>query len=211
MLTHIALLPVMYAIDGSLVRGAMAVDAMTSPDARGHGWFSRVVHFAMESTRDDFAISTAYQIRGAVSWVPGRPLSIAGSAWREHSRRPERVRASRPGGVTVRSPIARAIPCAHRLTMNQRSRFAGMLRLGRAGTWTMLIRPKLITTADQRSDRPSIAESLRIGPRSHNRFDEPRLVHVLACEDKVAARNCSTSSVKPSGQPEWRRDGASAN
>ena len=65
-LTHIALVPVTYAIDGSLVRGATAVDAMTSPDARGHGWFSRVVRFAMESTRDDFAISTAYQIRGAV-------------------------------------------------------------------------------------------------------------------------------------------------
>jgi len=66
LVSHLGLVPVTYASDGQSLRGAIAVDAMTSPDARGKGWFSRVVKQAMESTRDDYDIATAYQIRDAV-------------------------------------------------------------------------------------------------------------------------------------------------
>lgn len=64
--THIAIVPTPYRIDGEIVRGGLAVDAMTAPEARGRGLFTRVVTHAMEATSDDFVLSTAYQIRSSV-------------------------------------------------------------------------------------------------------------------------------------------------
>jgi len=64
--THIALVPMPFNINGEKIDGAIAVDAMTSPDARGAGWFTRAVGAAIEQTKDTFTIATAYQIRGAV-------------------------------------------------------------------------------------------------------------------------------------------------
>jgi len=64
--THIACVPTPYRIDGEIVRGGLAVDAMTAPEARGRGLFTRVVTHAMEATREDFTLSTAYQIRSSV-------------------------------------------------------------------------------------------------------------------------------------------------
>lgn len=61
--THVALVDVPYSVDGAIVRGTLAVDAMTAPEARGRGAFAGVVSFA---TRSSQALSTAYQIRPAV-------------------------------------------------------------------------------------------------------------------------------------------------
>jgi hypothetical protein len=47
----------------AIVHG-LAVDAMTSPDARGKGAFTGVARYAIERSDDD--VATAYQIRGAV-------------------------------------------------------------------------------------------------------------------------------------------------
>src|SRR5258708_12594409 len=63
--THIAIIPTPYRIDGEIVPGGLAVDAMTAPEARGRGLFTRAVTHAMETTRDDFALSTPSQIRSS--------------------------------------------------------------------------------------------------------------------------------------------------
>src|ERR1051326_4893782 len=55
--THLALIELPGA-------GALAVDAMTAPDARGKGAFTGVVSHAMATT--SFPLTTAYQIRSAV-------------------------------------------------------------------------------------------------------------------------------------------------
>src|SRR5882724_4385438 len=64
--THIAVIPTPYRIDGEIVRGGLAVDAMTAPEARGRGLFTGAVTHALAATSDDFALSTAYQIRSSV-------------------------------------------------------------------------------------------------------------------------------------------------
>jgi hypothetical protein len=45
---------------------ALAVDAMTAPEARGSGVYSGVVGHALEAVRHDFDVAHAYQIRDAV-------------------------------------------------------------------------------------------------------------------------------------------------
>jgi GNAT superfamily N-acetyltransferase len=62
--THLALLDLPTMLDGQLVRGALAVDAMTAPEARGQGAFSGVVRQAMSGSTH--TVATAYQIRKAV-------------------------------------------------------------------------------------------------------------------------------------------------
>lgn len=66
LVTHFALIPLPFAIEDQIVPGALAVDAMTAPEGRGRGWLTRAVGAAIEATRDDFAIATAYQIRPEV-------------------------------------------------------------------------------------------------------------------------------------------------
>lgn len=61
--SHLALVPVGIA-NGQRLRGALAVDAMTAPEARGRGLFTKVVGAAMEGADVDVAI--AYQNRPAV-------------------------------------------------------------------------------------------------------------------------------------------------
>jgi GNAT superfamily N-acetyltransferase len=62
--THLALIGVPHALDGNIVAGALAVDAMTAPEARGQGAFTAVVRHAMANS--EHVVATAYQIRGAV-------------------------------------------------------------------------------------------------------------------------------------------------
>jgi len=62
--THLALLDLPYMRDGREVPGALAVDAMTAPRARGQGAFGSVVRYAMTTARPE--IATAYQIRKPV-------------------------------------------------------------------------------------------------------------------------------------------------
>jgi len=62
--THLALLNLPHMLDGVQVPGALAVDAMTSPAARGQGAFTGVVTEAM--TASEHTVATAYQIRSAV-------------------------------------------------------------------------------------------------------------------------------------------------
>ncbi len=62
--THLALLEWPHAMDGRVVGGALAVDAMTAPSARGKGAFGGVVQYAM--THGAQKVATAYQIRSAV-------------------------------------------------------------------------------------------------------------------------------------------------
>ncbi|HYO77910.1 MAG TPA: GNAT family N-acetyltransferase [Thermoanaerobaculia bacterium] len=62
--THLALLTLPHMLDGAEVPGALAVDAMTSPSARGQGAFTGVVSEAVK--RSGHVVATAYQIRSAV-------------------------------------------------------------------------------------------------------------------------------------------------
>jgi GNAT superfamily N-acetyltransferase len=62
--THLALLNLPHMLDGVQVPGALAVDAMTSPGARGQGAFTGLVTAAM--TASTHTVATAYQIRSAV-------------------------------------------------------------------------------------------------------------------------------------------------
>jgi len=58
--THIALVPLQYDVGGRVIDGAIAVDAMTAPEARGRGLFGRAVGAAVEGE----PLVTAYEIRG---------------------------------------------------------------------------------------------------------------------------------------------------
>lgn len=62
--THLALLELPHALDGKIVNGALAVDAMTAPSARGKGAFTKVVQQAVSQSAH--VVATAYQIRSAV-------------------------------------------------------------------------------------------------------------------------------------------------
>lgn len=63
---HLGFIPQTYVIGGNEHAGALAVDAMTDPDYRGQGLFRRVAAFARDAIRDQYALSTAWQIRPAV-------------------------------------------------------------------------------------------------------------------------------------------------
>jgi hypothetical protein len=62
--THVALLELPHMLDGQQVAGALAVDAMTDPAARGQGAFTGVVRAATSSSTH--TVATAYQIRRPV-------------------------------------------------------------------------------------------------------------------------------------------------
>ena len=63
---HLGFIPQTYVIDGNEYAGALAVDAMTDPAYRKQGLFRRVAAFARDAIRDEYALSTAWQIRPAV-------------------------------------------------------------------------------------------------------------------------------------------------
>lgn len=63
---HLAFEARTYRIDGVSYDAALAMDAMTDPDHRRQGLFSRVAGFASDAICGDFAFSTAWQIRPAV-------------------------------------------------------------------------------------------------------------------------------------------------
>ena len=63
---HLGFIPQTYVIDGNEYAGALAVDAMTDPAYRKQGLFRRVAAFARDAIRDQYALSTAWQIRPAV-------------------------------------------------------------------------------------------------------------------------------------------------
>lgn len=88
---HLGFVPQTYAFDGELVRGALAVDAMTDPAFRRQGIFRKLAAFSRDAIRDDYALSTAWQIRRSVlpgmeengwrgvAWAPvfAKPLVLA--------------------------------------------------------------------------------------------------------------------------------------
>ncbi|HEY0160822.1 MAG TPA: GNAT family N-acetyltransferase [Thermoanaerobaculia bacterium] len=94
--THLALLDLPYMLDGREVRGALAVDAMTAPEARGQGAFGGVVRLAMTSS--DHEVATAYQIRRAVlggmlrgGWTVAERVPVLvrpAWTWRDEARLP---------------------------------------------------------------------------------------------------------------------------
>jgi GNAT superfamily N-acetyltransferase len=63
---HLGFIPQTYVIGGNEYGGALAVDAMTDPAYRKQGLFRRVAAFARDAIRDQYALSTAWQIRPAV-------------------------------------------------------------------------------------------------------------------------------------------------
>ncbi len=63
---HLGFIPQTYVIDGNEYAGALAVDAMTDPAYRKQGLFRRVAAFARDAIREQYALSTAWQIRPAV-------------------------------------------------------------------------------------------------------------------------------------------------
>jgi len=72
-LAHLAFMDQTYGAH----RAALAMDAMTDPDYRRQGLFSRLAGFARDAIRNDYAFSTAWQIRPAVlpamvanGWMP---------------------------------------------------------------------------------------------------------------------------------------------
>jgi len=74
---HLGFIDRTCSVDGVTHRAALATDAMTDPDFRRQGLFSRLAAFARDSIRDDYAFSTAWQIRRAVlpamvrnGWMP---------------------------------------------------------------------------------------------------------------------------------------------
>jgi GNAT superfamily N-acetyltransferase len=74
---HLGFIDQTYVIGGQPHPGALAVDAMTDPAYRRQGLFQKLVAFARDAIRQDYALSTAWQIRPAVlppmtanGWMP---------------------------------------------------------------------------------------------------------------------------------------------
>ena len=66
LVAHLGFVPQTWIIGGETCAGMLAVDAMTDPDARRQGAFTRVAAFARDALRESVALSTAFQIRDAV-------------------------------------------------------------------------------------------------------------------------------------------------
>lgn len=80
---HLGFIPRVYGVNGERVEGALAVDAMTDPDFRRQGLFDRVTAFGRDVVRNDFRMSTAWQIRKAVlpamrknGWMPAATAPV---------------------------------------------------------------------------------------------------------------------------------------
>src|SRR5258708_429631 len=115
--THIAIIPTPYRIDGQIVPGGLAVDAMTAPEARGRGLFTRVVTHAVETTRDEFALSTAYQIRSSVlgamlrgGWTVATKVPVLVRPAFFPPGRPKGIRELRRDDCPLMASIAEAMP-----------------------------------------------------------------------------------------------------
>ena len=61
-IAHVALIPQEYVVDGRFASAAMAADAMTDPDARGYGIYTRLHAFALRNA-PSCRFGIAYQIR----------------------------------------------------------------------------------------------------------------------------------------------------
>lgn len=77
LVAHLGLIEQTYVIDGHAHAGALACDAMTDPAFRRRGLFRDVTRFTRDAIRNDYALSTAWQIRKAVlpamlsgGWTP---------------------------------------------------------------------------------------------------------------------------------------------
>ena len=88
-------IPQTYVIGGNEYAGALAVDAMTDPAYRKQGLFRRVAQFARDAIREQYALSTAWQIRPAVlggmtaaGWAPvlRAPVLVKPLLWRRRGR-----------------------------------------------------------------------------------------------------------------------------
>lgn len=113
---HLAFEARTYPIDGVSHDAALAMDAMTDPDYRRQGIFSRVAGFGRDAIRRDFAFSTAWQIRPAVlgamvanGWEPVlrapvfvRPLLFGGGQAETASPPPPSARFAAPYYTTLR-------------------------------------------------------------------------------------------------------------
>jgi LmbE family N-acetylglucosaminyl deacetylase len=94
--THLAMLDLPHMLDGRIVRGALAVDAMTAPQARGQGAFGGIVRYA--ATHSGHLVATAYQIRKAVlgamlrgGWAEGERVPVLvrpAFSWRRAAEMP---------------------------------------------------------------------------------------------------------------------------
>ena len=60
---HFALVPQTYVVDGACVPAAMAIDAMTDPQLRGRGVYTRLHAYALDHAKSRFRFGVAYQIR----------------------------------------------------------------------------------------------------------------------------------------------------
>lgn len=105
--SHFAFVPQQYAIEGELLRGALACDVMTHPEFRGRGIFRRLGAFAVEQLRNEFQVVTAFQIREGVR------SGMLANGWREHSGhrislRPASLRALLRGPDRSTQPAAAA-------------------------------------------------------------------------------------------------------
>ncbi|HEX6099550.1 MAG TPA: GNAT family N-acetyltransferase [Thermoanaerobaculia bacterium] len=90
---HLGFIPQTYVIGGKEYAGALAVDAMTDPAYRKQGLFRRVAAFARDAIRDQYALSTAWQIRPAVL------SSMIATGWQPVLRAPVFIRLLlRPAG-----------------------------------------------------------------------------------------------------------------
>ncbi len=103
-------------------RAALAMDAMTDPDYRRQGLFSRLAGFARDAIRNDYAFSTAWQIRPAVL-----PAMVA-NGWKPVLRAPVFVRpvwsAAAPAAAFKSRGGSRGVGERQQVLPHSRRRFA---------------------------------------------------------------------------------------
>ncbi len=90
-ISHFGFLPQRYIVDGAAQRAVMALEAMTDPEWRERGVYSRLHAFAIEAVEHEYAFGTAYGIRPRTfppllrnGWTPRLkvPVLVRPLSWR---------------------------------------------------------------------------------------------------------------------------------
>ena len=122
---HLGFVEQTFVIGGEPYAGALAVDAMTDPAYRRQGVFQQLGAFARDAVREDYALSSAWQIRPAVL-----PAMMA-NGWIPLLRAPIFVRFLLPGSEAVGG----GAPAGTRDIRSAREAFLGGFAHARLPKW----------------------------------------------------------------------------
>jgi hypothetical protein len=180
--THIAFVP--YAGCDPSIRVAVAVDAMTAPEARGGGAYSGLVAFAKNAVRDEVDAIHGYQIRQAVlgamlrnGWVSAESIPVL--------VRPASFRALLKGNVTPRTRTE----SAETLTRDNAAEMARLARTREFIEWRFFDNPRWSYRVTGARDREGRLVAWLVSRRTLLKgFDTQAIVDVAFSDARAARR-----------------------